>query len=383
MKNKVIKKILVKTVFPVLSMINKVVKKHDDVILVHCSNGVLSDNALYLFKHLIDHSYNKEYKIVVSGTISDKKYQTVDNVEIISKFQAMFQYMRSKYVFYAFGKIPINPSDSQCVINLTHGTPLKSIGLTSGRSEIDEFFFSYVCCSSEYLIPYVCKSFGCDEKHVFINGEPRVDALMSQSCQSNLIVWMPTMRQSSYFGYNDSNYKELLPLLPEKDWQKFNEYLNERNLTVIAKIHPYQNRSGFTEKEFSNFKIYSSEVFEKKIGDTFSTIGKSIGLITDYSSISLNYLILNRPVCYTIPDYEEYSKTRGILLDDKDRFMPGIHAETEEDLFRFIDDLFKGKDKYRKKRLTANDLINKYRDSNNCKRLLEFAGIRIRKENIQ
>ena len=266
------KKTLIKTIFPILSAFNKHIPKNEKSILIHCSNGILSDNALYLFEHLIDNQYNNNYKIFVSGKITNKKYSNVNNVLQINKLQSVFCYLRTKYVFYAFGKIPVKPSDKQCVINLTHGTPLKTIGLTTKRDKIGEFYFNYVCGSSEYVRPYICESFGCDDEHVFINGEPRIDAFFknqSNNYENNLILWLPTMRQSSYFGYNDSEYDELLPLLPMNCWDDFNDHLKQRNINVIAKIHPYQDLNGFTEKEYSNFKVYSSGLFEKKVGDVF------------------------------------------------------------------------------------------------------------------
>lgn len=37
-------------------------------------------------------------------------------------------------------------------------------------------------------------------------------------------------------------------------------------------------------------------------------------MISDYSSIVFDYLLLDRPVIYLIPDYEEYRSQRGFVF---------------------------------------------------------------------
>ena len=38
-------------------------------------------------------------------------------------------------------------------------------------------------------------------------------------------------------------------------------------------------------------------------------------LITDYSSIFFEYLLLDRPIVFFVPDYEDYARDRGFYLD--------------------------------------------------------------------
>ena len=51
-------------------------------------------------------------------------------------------------------------------------------------------------------------------------------------------------------------------------------------------------------------------------------------LITDYSSIYFDYLLLNRPIIFHMPDLEEYQKKRGFILDPLDEWTPGDMSTT-------------------------------------------------------
>ena len=45
-------------------------------------------------------------------------------------------------------------------------------------------------------------------------------------------------------------------------------------------------------------------------------------LITDYSSAYFDYMLLNRPIAFTVEDIEEYRKKRGFVFDNPFEYMP-------------------------------------------------------------
>lgn len=61
-------------------------------------------------------------------------------------------------------------------------------------------------------------------------------------------------------------------------------------------------------------------------------------LISDYSSIYVEYLLLNRPVLFLQRDKDEYLDKRGIILNSADIWFPGPMPNT---LNEFMEDIQK------------------------------------------
>ena len=128
-------------------------------------------------------------------------------------------------------------------------------------------------------------------------------------------------------------------------------------------------------KEYSNLKVYSHSKFIDDGLELWSYLSQSDALITDYSSVYLNYLLVNRPICFAVPDMDEYSDSRGFVFDNPRDFMPGEFAQTKEELFTFFENVAEGKDKYKTDREKVNYIINKYHDGKSRERLLKKSNI--------
>ena len=101
------------------------------------------------------------------------------------------------------------------------------------------------------------------------------------------------------------------------------------------------------------------------------------GLVGDYSSVSLQYLLLNKPMAFVIPDLEDYKEKRGFVFEDPLEFMPGNIVNTKEEFYEFLSQMANGEDRYKEKRETVCNVIHQYKDGNACKRVLELSGIRL------
>jgi CDP-glycerol glycerophosphotransferase (TagB/SpsB family) len=101
----------------------------------------------------------------------------------------------------------------------------------------------------------------------------------------------------------------------------------------------------------------------------------SDGLIGDYSSASMQYLLTDHPQAFVVPDIEEYKSTRGFIFDNPEEYMAGHIIKEKNDFFKFIDDFAKGRDIYKEKRHWVCNQIYKYKDANSCKRILELSGM--------
>lgn len=375
-RNVALKKFFVNNISPIFSRLNKVVIKDKNRILIYCSNDRLKDNAGAVFDYLTKHEFYKKYKIVCA-TENHDGYSSPDKkrVTFIPKQFGIYQYLRSKFVFYSSGKIPIKPSKGQMVIFLTHGIPLKK----SVDCKADSFF-SYMSITSEFFKEKIAEAYKCPPDKICICGEPKTDKMFSYKENTEkikLIIWTPTFRQSDYLGYDDSKMPSFLPFINNDEWDDLNEALKRKNVKIIAKLHPAQTLNSFTEAVYSNLEIYSDKVFRRKGMELYELLGRSNALIADYSSVYLEYLLLNRPIGFALADYEDYKSTRGFVLEDQIEYMPGKKIYNKDELYEYIDEVVCGIDPFKSERKEMQELFHHYKDGHNCERILKIAGIEL------
>jgi CDP-glycerol glycerophosphotransferase (TagB/SpsB family) len=58
-------------------------------------------------------------------------------------------------------------------------------------------------------------------------------------------------------------------------------------------------------------------------------------LITDYSSVAFDFMLLDRPIFYYVPDLEQYRSERGLYFSP-DEMMPGPHLESADELYEAV-----------------------------------------------
>ena len=63
----------------------------------------------------------------------------------------------------------------------------------------------------------------------------------------------------------------------------------------------------------SNIHLLTEEIISEQYDTLYTFLGTTSALITDYSSVFLDYYLLNRPVAFTINDYEEYKRQNVVL----------------------------------------------------------------------
>ena len=119
-------------------------------------------------------------------------------------------------------------------------------------------------------------------------------------------------------------------------------------------------------KEYENIQSVDIE------SDTQEILYISDILISDYSSITLDYLLLNRPVLLFPYDYENYIRERGINYDHLEDIAPGPLFYTGKQLIEALGNISKIDKEYKSKREELRDYFNAYSDGNSSKRLLKF-----------
>lgn len=381
-QNQRLKSFLTNTIFRLFSFINQFLK-HDKSRILLYSNLGFRDNTKAIYDFLIENKYYNKYKIVCC-TNDYKKFrqENYPNVLFKSKSSGILEYFRCNYVYYSFGKIPIKPHRDQIVVQMWHGTPFKAPGTTMIKSAKSKtIFYTHAFAASDMFRPIMCDWFLCPIDIVCVNGHPRTDVFFKQygkydfGSYNKLILWTPTFRKSVKLGYSDVEDAPLVPVITNDELKDIDNFLKEKDIKILIKLHPLQDLSQYNLVNMTNLILMSHEDFTNRNLDLYLLAAQSDALITDYSSIFYDYLLLNRPIAFTEDDINTFKDQRGFSVDDPDKFRPGFKIKTSEGLLSFINDISLGKDDYKEQRIRINNLVNKYQDGNNSKRALELAGI--------
>ncbi len=383
-KNVALKKILKGTIFKGITLINKIIPKDEKIVLLYMGNKGLGFNLRPLYNYLIDNDYNKKYKIICSVESKQFFEEADENVLFVDHFDAIRWYLRASHVFYTAGQLPIKPNHDQIVIHMNHGiTDYKTVGALTRIDNGDEFFFTHMIAPAEIYRPIFAAEYLCSENNIVICGEPMVDKINAPQkiydfkIYNKVLLWMPTFRQSDYLGYDDSNFDQILPLFDESQYKELNSCLLKYNCLLIVKIHPSQSLGNYERNNYSHLKIYSNEDFVNFGMDVYDLMAQVDGLIGDYSSASLQFLLTNKPLAYVIPDIEEYRTKRGFVFENPLDYMPGHHIYNVEEFYKFIDDFMNDYDVYKDERVRVKNIIHKFDDGNNCERILGISNIKI------
>lgn len=376
-----LKKLLINTVFKAASIVNKIIPKKKNKILLYANEG-FRDNIYYLYRHLIENGYNEKYKIICSSN-DYLKYsnEEIKNVKFVSTKSGMLHYFTSSSIYYCFGRIPIIPSESQSAVQMWHGTSFKGFDKTMQKTNSKKNqFYTHIFASSEFFRPIVEKKFSCNPECVYICGHPRTDCFYNGKNHykfgnyKKVIMWMPTFRKSEKLGYADTKTDNIVPFFKKDELSKLDELAQKNQVLLLVKFHPMQDVKVSDLGKFRNIRLYTHKMFSKKY-DLYELLKQTDALITDYSSVFYDYLLLDKPIGFTEDDEEQYAGNRGFAVENPDDFKPGMRIKTKDDFVKFIMDTVSDIDNYKEKRAKVNKLSNQYQDGKNCERALSAGKI--------
>lgn len=356
--------------------------------IVFESEGDYCDNARALYEYMINNNYNEKYNII--WIVNDvKKYKKINeeikNVKFISRNNKhLFNLIKfykligsAKYFFFTHPYWFGFKKDNQIVINLWHGTPLKSGGRDLSN------IYDYAVVPSEKVVPWFEKFIGVKKNQLIISGNPRNDLLFEHKNviskiidlkkNEKIVLLMPTFRQSQYMKDSDIiNPYVIQGIDSEKELLEFNDYLKKNKIKLLIKIHHLQLTNFIKDCNLSNIIYLQDKDLNEKNIQLYNFVGECDALLTDYSSIYFDYLLLNKPIGFLIADIDDYKKNRGFIVNNPEDYMPGEKIRNLEELYMFFNDILNNRDKYKEARKHILDFTNKYKNGNSRKRLLKI-----------
>lgn len=360
-------------------------KKLKDKIVFE-SFSDFSDNTRTLFDYLVSKHKNEKYEMVWLVENPEKfKNLKMENVVfsyVEPRNEYEYEHMKrniedAKYLIGSNRNIK-KFDEKQIYLNLWHGTLLKKLN----DYKIDNKDWDFLLCPSEFFVDIYQRELHIPkEKLIYFNNPRNDDLWIKNDCLERLyphqkfekfILWMPTYRQHRT-GSNVDSTKEFalgIPIFNNiEELEQLDRFLQKEDVLLMLKVHPAQDLSKIRIDSMKNIKIVKNDELEEKNIKLYNLIAESDALITDYSSVYFDYMILDRPIGFTIDDLKEYT---GYVFEEPLEYMPGTHIKNYEDLEKFLLDVLQGKDEYKEKRRELNRVFNKYSDNKNSERITKF-----------
>ena len=151
------------------------------------------------------------------------------------------------------------------------------------------------------------------------------------------------------------------------DSKKIQKTLEKLDAILIIKAHP-GDRVDLSGNS-SDQRVYTPASAD--LPDAYQLLKETDVLITDYSSVYLDFLLLDRPVIFAPFDIDEYIKKDRELYYDYDDVTPGPKAKDWCEVFKLAEKSLK-KDTWKKRRLEVCRRFNKFRDNKSSERVFKL-----------
>jgi hypothetical protein len=244
-------------------------------------------------------------------------------------------YLRASAVLFTHGLYGSpKPWARKPIVNLWHGDGPKDI--RPDKTVGARIASTYVVGSTSLFTDFKASAFGVPADHVLVTGNPRTDQFwrpIEPGCRARLgitgefVVWMPTFRQARAVGAvrvhdnaapADDGHAELGPLL---------EGLRARGVQLVVKPHPLDA----DRRRVPGMVTVDDDDLAAAGVNLYALLGASSGLVTDYSSVWVDYLLVNRPIAFSVPDRASYD--RELYPADTLDWVPGEVVDPDHQPF--------------------------------------------------
>ncbi|WP_251552242.1 CDP-glycerol glycerophosphotransferase family protein [Neobacillus muris] len=356
-----------KSVKAILTAINVVMPKGK--MISFCSNPDFSDNPQALYAFMLKNSKLKDYTFVWHLQDKNKKENIQSWIEdefqnrnirtlIVPKYSvaSVFYYMRSKILISSHGLYDFQSKKQKHVL-LWHGMPLKKIGYMNEKDVSHGITTGdYYSVTAPVFQELFTKIFKAKKEQVYICGQPRNDYLFekfrySKANGSDYYIYMPTFRKTNsklLLSRQDATIIEnKLFNLSKEEWKSINKLLMEQSRLLYVKPHPLDSVEHLDYLDnCPNIKLINDQLLLEEKVPLYRFIAGSCGMITDYSSVFIDYVLTGGSLAFFIPDFDEYRDNRGFVFDNVESTLPGKICLTSEDLIAYFKDSCFEEDRY-------------------------------------
>jgi len=269
------------------------------------------------------------------------------------------------------------PSRRTLIINVWHGMPIKRISQADprfhsrsyARSNLREMArFDAMFVSSPRMAQIFAETFQLPEERVHVTGQARTDHLLGGSPpplisrydpppppHSKRLLYCPTWREGEAV--------RLFPF-PDFDLEELQESLEALDAVLYVRTHP--NDPGQLKARDRRLLPMQGEL----VPEVTEVLPHFDALITDYSSIYYDYLLLDRPCIFLPYDLEEYSQVPGFYLPFEE-ILAGPCPQSQSAFLETIREALTQPGRGQERRAEMRSLIYSHLDDRSGERVLQ------------
>ena len=369
-----------------LTFLNKLLPKKDQIIIVGFPNT--ESGAIQVANSLAKGYKTPVFFVRSSETNDDPAPFLSPKTRILVKrsrydLDFIFRLMTSKYIFFTHGIFLNSFSSRQVVVNLWHGILYKKVGALLGGSGIGA---NITVGTSPLTQEMFAKAFRVSRDTVTTTGYPRNDKMLEAKRNKKkiqkeispeflkyqkIIIWLPTFRRSVRGEIRKDGKEAGNPFYIENfDVEQFNKILRLHNTLCLVKPHPMAPPFPTIQDLENLIFIDDKWIVDRKI-TLYDLVGVTDLLISDVSSVVIDYLLMDQPIICISTDLQEYKNSRGFYFSNIENWLPFL-VQNRDDLFYHLGlYLANETDLDNTKREFLKNQFFQYHDSYSTERLLK------------
>jgi CDP-glycerol glycerophosphotransferase (TagB/SpsB family) len=201
-------------------------------------------------------------------------------------------------------------------------------------------------------------------ERIKITGYPRNDIILNSKLSlgdeesPRLGLYAPTFR-----GKENSNFDFFDQF--GFDVEAIDRFLSSLNLKLYLKLHHFNLPDDELQKSIrsaQNICFYEGK-------DVYGDFGRFDFLITDFSSIYFDFLLLERPIIFASFDMAGFENSVRHLYYDYNEVTPGPKARSWAEVMQCVEDVLSGSNCYVSELKAMNDRFHRYHDAGSCERV--------------
>jgi CDP-glycerol glycerophosphotransferase (TagB/SpsB family) len=382
---------------PVAKAAGKFVPKQRNLVVFGAMKGnMYGDNSRYLFEWMVENRPDVACVWVThSKQVRDRLRREGLPVHTTLSLRGILALLRASAGTFTngFADLAVHPAitpGSVQLIALRHGRSVKRVRFArtghkinaaeeaNRRREADRV--RYAISTSEFVsdIQEECLQIG-REKHV-VTGYPRNDFLLDvqesqraawaryldDASQPRVVLYAPTWRHgrgtTRFFPFDDFDEEGLV------------RALEASGAYLLLRPHLRELESAPRLRKFLAHLARHDQVrlaTHEQFTDVNSFLPFVDVLVTDYSALYHDFLLLDRPLIFVPYDYEEFQRESGFLYDYFGN-LPGPAVYTFAKFKDALASALAGRDEYSHRRASLTDRVHTYRDAGSRARVAEL-----------